>query len=82
MYLHTLFFALKVECLYFLVSGICLGKPAGSLRISYHVGRCYGYGNQGEAYTGWGSSFHMFVEEVGLESDKYCASSHPMNCDN
>ena len=65
---------------YFVVSGVCYGINSGQLRISYHVGACQGYSQYSEAYTGWGSSFHFFVEEIVLESKKDCVVGTPMVC--
>lgn len=66
----------------FVVSGVCLGRTSGSYKISYHIGRCTGHGNYGEGYTGWGSSFHIIVEEIAFELTKTCANGSPVNCDN
>ena len=65
---------------YVIVSGICTGVPAGSHVIGYWIGLCSGYGNTAEGYTGWGSSFHLFAEELLLEEAKTCSTAVPVNC--
>ena len=67
-------------CFIFIVTGVCYGINSGQLRISYHVGACYDYGPYSDAYTGWGSSFQFFVEEIVLESKKDCVDGSPMVC--
>ena len=70
---------LQLLC-YFLVTGVCYGLNSGQLRISYHVGACHDYSQYGDAYTGYLSSFHFFVEEIVLESKKDCVVGTPMVC--
>ena len=65
---------------YSIVTGVCYGINSGQLRISYHVGACDGYDQYSAAVTGWGSSFHFFVEEIVLESKKGCVDGTPMVC--
>ena len=65
---------------YFVVTGVCYGISSGQLRISYHVGACHNNNQHGDAFTGWGSSFHFFVEEIVLESKKNCVDGTPMVC--
>jgi len=48
------------------VSGICHEIPAGNHSISYSVGKCEGF-NKTDAYTGWKSSFNIFVEELRVD---------------
>ena len=69
-----------VYCYIFIVTGVCYGINSGQLRLSYHVGACHGNGDYSDAYTGWGSSFQFFVEEIVLESKKDCVDGTPMVC--
>ena len=62
------------------VSGICNGVAKGIRRITYHVGPCEGESQHGDANTGWGSSFHIFMEEINLESVTTCQSGRPVVC--
>ena len=65
---------------YVLVSGICTGVPSGSHLIGYWIGMCANYVNHADGYTGWGSSFHVFAEELLLEEAKTCSTAVPVNC--
>jgi len=60
------------------VSGICYGISLGNHSITYAVGQCVGFDGT-DAYTGWQSSFHIFVEELRVDFVKTC-SSIPVNC--
>jgi len=51
----------------FSVSGICYELAAGSHTITYSVGKCDGFIDTTDAYTGWKSSFHIFVEELRVD---------------
>jgi len=61
------------------VSGMCHGISLGNHTITYAIGYCSGY-NHTDAYTGWQSSFHIFVEELRVDLVKNCSST-PVNCD-
>jgi len=64
---------------YISVSGMCHGISLGNHTITYAIRNCHGYACT-DAYTGWQSSFHIFVEELRVDLVKTC-SSVPVNCD-
>ena len=45
------------------IEGYCGNINKGSVRVSFNVGNCNGYGNA-DAYTGWNSVSRIVVEEV------------------
>ena len=47
------------------IEGYCGGIPAGNVEVKINVGECVGTGQAlGNAYTGFGSTSRIFVEEV------------------
>jgi len=62
----------------FLVSGICHDVLPGTRSITYNTMQCRGM-HVGNAYTGWKSSFFIFVEELRLEKMTEC-SGNPVDC--
>ena len=60
------------------MSGVCYGLATGNLAISYMVRRCSGSVTP-NSFTGGGSSFHIFVEELHLVAAKIC-SGEPVAC--
>lgn len=65
----------------FPVSGVCNGVSQGSHDIGYGVGACEGNNGVSDALTGWGSSFHIFVEELRFDMLHTCGSTNPVACD-
>ncbi|XP_068714100.1 collagen triple helix repeat-containing protein 1-like [Montipora capricornis] len=52
------------------IEGYCASIPAGKVQVRINVGNCVGTGQQlGNAYTGFGSTSRIFIEEVS-PSDK------------
>ena len=47
------------------IEGYCDGIPEGNVQVKINVGKCIGTGQAlGNAYTGFGSTSRIFVEEV------------------
>jgi len=47
------------------IEGYCGGIPAGNVAVKINVGECVGTGQAlGNAYTGFGSTSRIFIEEV------------------
>jgi len=64
------------NCKVLLVSGICHGLLSGAKEISYAVENQHGYST---VQTGYYSSFHIFIEELRVESVETCFG-HPSTC--
>ena len=68
--------------LFFLVSGICVKYlSAGSVQITYNVGPCEGNTEMSHTRTGQKATFHVFVEEISIQSRKFCEPNDPVDCD-
>ena len=65
--------------IYIAVSGICQGLTAGSYNISYAIGKCNSH-SETDAAAGLGSSFHIIVEELRVDSINMCSASFPVQC--
>jgi len=59
------------------VDGVCYGHGSASYTIGYNVGRCPGY-DVTDCFTGLGSTMHVIVEEVYLDSHVTCPT--PFSC--
>jgi len=60
---------------------VCYNIPSGELVIKYHAGFCPGFAKGGYANTGYGISFHIFVEELLLDGKRSCTSKTPVTCE-
>lgn len=77
-------FGFKSEVYIFIVSvsGICDGISAGTHTITYAVGKVDNFDTP-DAFIGWQSSFHIFVEELGADLVQSCDStSELLDCSN
>lgn len=77
-------FSARLQLLFivFLVSGICVKYlSAGSVQITYNVGPCEGNTEMSHTRTGQKATFHVFVEEISIQSRKFCEPNDPVDCD-
>ena len=53
------------------IEGFCHDIPAGNVKVEVRVGECVGTGQAlGNAYTGFGSTSRIFIEEVPTSKEK------------
>ena len=46
------------------IEGYCNQVPKGHIRVGFRIGKCEGYSQAGNGYTGWKSMSRIVIEEV------------------